>query len=633
MLDAADADALRDDIAEHGLRDQITLFDGQILDGRNRYRALMEIVKLGLVFKDSVLTEVDIAKDIPFAVDLGSGSFFRRFRGSEADALEFVLSKNLHRRHLTESQRAMVAANLATLAPGRPDTNNEPNSAHFRLSDAAKRLHVSKTSIKDARVVKDRGVSDLTDAVQRGDLKVSVAAQLARLTAEEQREVLAQHADRRALSGIARDLRAIRQKEKAERRIEREQQLGAKQCALPDKRYGVIIADPEWKYLAWSAETGSDRSPDNHYPCSDLDDIKARPVGDIAADDCALFLWVTTPFLDAGFEVMKAWGFDYKSSIVWGKLREGDGRGTGYWFLGEHETVLFGTRGKVPAPIPGQQFPSFFLAPVGEHSAKPDKVHEIAEAYFPNLPKIELNARRKRVGWDGWGNEADGGEDEKGQNSAAADRLNGDGKGGDAGECAPHVAAPCEHLGFHAGGGIHDEPATARNLRVDGGARDGRRVRGDGAARRDNSQEDQRLYAGSTAHVGVSGEHDVAGAANSPSGIVSQGHGALIPRAAAEDAPLDDAGLISVLTEACARELGVSPSLGTGNGRTASPDERRLRRAVIVAAHDQHNMSISRIGAVLGIKKQSVHEQIQAAKDEAKAIAEAALQSIGEAAE
>jgi len=83
-----------------------------------------------------------------------------------------------------------------------------------------------------------------------------------------------------------------------------------------------------------------------------------------------------------------------------------DRPGTGYWFRNRHETLLVGTRGNLPAPAPGTQFESVFVAPVGAHSEKPDKSYEIIEAYFPSLPRIELNARKARDGWDSWGLEA-----------------------------------------------------------------------------------------------------------------------------------------------------------------------------------------------------------------------------------
>jgi N6-adenosine-specific RNA methylase IME4 len=108
--------------------------------------------------------------------------------------------------------------------------------------------------------------------------------------------------------------------------------------------------------------------------------------------------------LPEALAVMAAWGFTYKSSFAWGK----DRAGTGYWNRNKHELLLVGTCGKVPAPADGDQWESLIMAPRGAHSAKPEKFHELIEAYYPNLPKIELNRRGPvRAGWDAWGNEAD----------------------------------------------------------------------------------------------------------------------------------------------------------------------------------------------------------------------------------
>jgi ParB/RepB/Spo0J family partition protein len=185
-------------------------------------------------------------------------------------------------------------------------------------------------------------------------------------------------------------------------RANREALLGEKQRLLPQQRYGVIYADPEWRFEVYSRETGMDRSADNHYPTSATDAICARPVKDIAADDCVLFLWATAPMLPDALKVMAAWGFTYKSQTIWNK----DRLGTGYWFRNKHELLLVGTRGNVPAPAMGTQWLSVIDVPVGAHSAKPDKFYQLIETYFPTLPKIELNARRARPGWDAWGNEA-----------------------------------------------------------------------------------------------------------------------------------------------------------------------------------------------------------------------------------
>jgi len=189
---------------------------------------------------------------------------------------------------------------------------------------------------------------------------------------------------------------------KVERR-EKERELAHKQIALPQKRYGVILADPEWKFKVWSDESGLDRAADNHYPTSTTETIAAREVATIAADDCVLFLWATVPMLPDALRVMEAWGFEYKSHCMWAK----DRAGTGYWFRNMHELLLVGTRGKVPAPAMGTQWGSVVTAPVGEHSAKPEEFLRLIESYFPTMPKIELNRRGPaRLGWDAWGNEA-----------------------------------------------------------------------------------------------------------------------------------------------------------------------------------------------------------------------------------
>ncbi|HYK80106.1 MAG TPA: MT-A70 family methyltransferase, partial [Micropepsaceae bacterium] len=171
---------------------------------------------------------------------------------------------------------------------------------------------------------------------------------------------------------------------------------------LPDTRYGVILADPPWRFEPYSRDTGMDRAADNHYPTGCHVEISRLPVHEIAAKDCALFLWATVPMLPHALAVMAAWGFDYRSHVIWKK----DKLGTGYWFRNLHELLLLGVRGDVPAPAPGDQWSTILEAAVGEHSEKPKCFHAMIEAYFPTLPKIELNARRARDGWDRWGLDA-----------------------------------------------------------------------------------------------------------------------------------------------------------------------------------------------------------------------------------
>lgn len=193
---------------------------------------------------------------------------------------------------------------------------------------------------------------------------------------------------------------------KKERRAQREVELSGKILALPDKRYGVIYADPPWRFETWS-ENGMDRSAENHYPCMSLDAIANMPVPKIMARDCALFMWATVPMLVSALNVMHLWGFTYKSHAIWVKPNAI----TGYWFRNRHELLLVGTRGQIPAPALGTQFESVFLAPTSVHSAKPEKAAQMIEHYYPNVPKIELFRRGPaRPGWSAWGNEAEDGD-------------------------------------------------------------------------------------------------------------------------------------------------------------------------------------------------------------------------------
>jgi N6-adenosine-specific RNA methylase IME4 len=363
MMEGDDLAALVDDIKAHGLRETIVLLDGAILDGRNRFRAC------------------EIAGVTPR---------FRSYLGE--NPLAYVLSLNLARRHLNESQRAMVAARLETMRPGRPGKD-----ANLRVSrgEAAAALHVSARSVCDAAKVSSDAAPELKTAVDQGALAVSAAAKASALTPEIQREIAA-----RASAGEGRAAQTII---KRATRDEREADLGARQCALPEAKFGVILADPEWRFDPWSRDTGLDRAADNHYPTSALEVIAARDVASIAADDCVLFLWATAPMLPHALVVMAAWGFTYKSHVVWAKDRIGNG----YWFRNKHELLLVGTRGAIPAPAMGTQLDSLQLAPRAEHSAKPDLFCEMIEHYFPNLHKIELNRRGPpRKNWAAWGNEA-----------------------------------------------------------------------------------------------------------------------------------------------------------------------------------------------------------------------------------
>lgn len=236
------------------------------------------------------------------------------------------------------------------------------------------------------------------------DKKLSMKAQALAKGSEAVFEDVVRMSRDKILAGKAVVINPIKDVTKRAKQLKRqikEAQLAARQLKLPDEQFGVIYADPEWKFETWSAE-GLDRGAENHYPTSELSVIKSRPVGTLAANDCVLFLWATVPMLPQALEVMRFWGFDYKSHFAWDKIDAG----TGYWNRNQHELLLVGTRGNIPCPAPGTQYPSLISSRKGVHSEKPDWAYELIEEYFPNLPKLELNARRRRDGWKAWGLEA-----------------------------------------------------------------------------------------------------------------------------------------------------------------------------------------------------------------------------------
>jgi N6-adenosine-specific RNA methylase IME4 len=173
--------------------------------------------------------------------------------------------------------------------------------------------------------------------------------------------------------------------------------------------YGVLLADPPWQFATYSHK-GKGRSAEAHYDCMTLDSIKALPVSEWAAPDCALFLWVTDPSLPQALEVIEAWGFAYKTvAFTWVKTtKDGTGFpiGCGYWTRANPEQCLLATRGN-PQRL-SRSVRQLILSPRREHSRKPDEVYQRIEALVPG-PYLELFARAQRAGWDACGHEVESG--------------------------------------------------------------------------------------------------------------------------------------------------------------------------------------------------------------------------------
>lgn len=326
----------------------------------------------------------------------------------QADALE--IESQAKRRLADEYDSAQERGEVAKRGKpiNVPERNNKATAAEIGI--ARKAIHEARQMraaiARNPAIVRDV----LDDILASGD--------------EPTRAAL-----KRAIAPAVKTMRTDEQAAKKERRAVREIVLAAGYKELPARKYGVIYADPEWQFDAYSAESGMDRAADNHYPTSDLLTLMRRDVGAIAAKDCVLFMWATVPMLVEAICVLDAWGFAwierdpntgflapnkaharYVSHWAWLKNRIG----TGYWTRGKHEILLIATRGKPVAPAMGDQLDSWsedmaVEADVGRHSAKPAVFAEWIEKHWPNTPKIELNAREARPGWDVWGNESERG--------------------------------------------------------------------------------------------------------------------------------------------------------------------------------------------------------------------------------
>jgi N6-adenosine-specific RNA methylase IME4 len=166
--------------------------------------------------------------------------------------------------------------------------------------------------------------------------------------------------------------------------------------------YSVVVADPPWRFATYSQKGKLKKSAERHYDTLTLEEIKALPVAELATPDCALVLWGTAPMLRESLDVMEAWGFEYKSHGIWGKLTV-NGRlafGTGYRIRNSHEIWLIGTRGN-PKNTKGER--SLLMAPLREHSRKPDEFYTMVERWMPNVRRADLFSRQSRLNWEGWG--------------------------------------------------------------------------------------------------------------------------------------------------------------------------------------------------------------------------------------
>ena len=351
LMSGEEYEGLIADIRRNGLREPIWTLDGKILDGRNRYRACQE------------------AKIEPRFQELnGQGS-----------PLNFVLSMNLHRRHLTPSQKAAVAVEilpwLEKEAKGRQRfSRGRGKKGTQRIAgvskgeareQAAKIFGTNRQYVQDAKKLHQEN-PELFQAVKVGKVTLS----------------------------------EVKRETRREERFLKAKTLAASSCELNAGlgQFPILYCDPPYRYEHAISDS---RKIENHYPTMPLEELCGLPVGEVSASDSVLFLWVPPPKLSEAMRLIEEWGFDYRTYIVWVKPRIG----MGYYVRQQSELMLIAKRGNLPVPAPSNRPLAVINAPRTEHSEKPEEFYRIIERMYPGLPKIELFARKRREGWEAWGNE------------------------------------------------------------------------------------------------------------------------------------------------------------------------------------------------------------------------------------
>mgnify|MGYP003114634401 FL=1 len=369
LIQGVEFDELVKDIQWNGLQEPIILYEGKILDGRNRYNACLQ-------------ANVEPS--------------FVQYQGAEP--LSFVVSLNLRRRHLSESQRAMVAQSVANLGHGKrrsKDVAIDTSFSQVSQPEAAEMLNVSRESVIRAAKVAKSGDESLIEAVEQGQVSVSAASDLTELPKEEQKTIVLQGEEE-----VLKKAKEIRQQRAS---VSKEKREEARKEALkikpPEGSYRTIVIDPPWEMTKIDRDL-SPNQVDFDYPTMSIEDIVKFKIP--CHEECHLWLWTTQKYLPDSFNILKEWGFTYLVTCVWHK-------NGGFQPVGlpqyNCEFVILARRGGQPF-LETKAFPVCFEGKRREHSRKPEEFYDLVKRVSPE-PRIDIFSRESREGFDQFGNEKD----------------------------------------------------------------------------------------------------------------------------------------------------------------------------------------------------------------------------------
>lgn len=373
-MEGAESAALVADIKANGVRESIVVFRGQIVDGRNRFLA---------------------------AQQLGIKCPTREYKGKKSELLAFVISANLHRRHLSESQYAMIAARIADMRQGeRTDIEPSGNLQKVSRGQAAELFGVSPESVTMAKKVISTATPEVVKAVDGNQLAVSVAAQLADQPPEFQRRVVKKLATRAANSS-AEALRQVR-REDMETSLNSIEALEARALA---GKYDVAVIDPPWPMDMIERDTRPEQVAWD-YPVMDVTEIADEVGSNLSkhlAENAHVFLWTTQKFLPHAFSLLDQWGLAYDCTLVWHKPGGFQPFGSPQYNC---EFVIHARKGS-PQFLDTKDFPTCFGpegAPRGRHSEKPELFYATLRRVTGGR-RLDMYNRRVIDGFDGWGKE------------------------------------------------------------------------------------------------------------------------------------------------------------------------------------------------------------------------------------
>jgi len=365
-------EALKADIEERGVLVPVEVDEcGAILDGHHRVKAWAELRGEGVNLPD-----------YPRMVRKGL---------TEEQKRNHARSLNVLRRHLSREQREEVMRAMRADGMTYQEIADKVGVSVYTAHSAARDVEL----LENKKLIGADGKARPASYERRAEVPSYSAGLFVPGDAVD--------LDRNAAERVAKQAQQERNGVRRQERIDRIVTISQGNSELGDEldgQYPVIYADPPWRYEHVKTDN---RRIENHYPTMDLDEICALPVSDIATPDSVLFLWTTSPKLAESMRVIEAWGYTYRTCMVWDK----DRIGMGYYARQQHELLLIATRGSVPVPEPENRPPSVIrIRRDDEHSSKPTEFYTMIERMYPELRKLELFARNRRNGWAAWGNQA-----------------------------------------------------------------------------------------------------------------------------------------------------------------------------------------------------------------------------------